>query len=149
MREVSFDDLDSEIQENINDAQEAASRRFPPDEDDAIGAVLVADSKKFIGANIRRRATNESTCAERMVLDKALFNGAKKIKRLVVSGFNEEQPYEDIISPCGECRQIYSEALEYLKQEDFKIVLSNQDRSKVVITSLSELLPLSYKSSER
>jgi len=147
MEEIKLKDLDESIKSDLAKAEEAAKRTYPRDRDVRIGVVLVADEKRFEGANIVRERFTGSTCAERMALDKALFAGIEKIERIVIIGLNNQKPFEEVVAPCGNCRQMLFDTLDDLGQEDIEIILSNSDKSKIIKTSLLELLPLAYKSS--
>ncbi len=57
----------------------------------------------------------------------------------VISNFENEKP----ISPCGACRQIFSE-FSKVSNIDLDVIMSNTDKNKVIIAKISELLPLSY-----
>lgn len=149
MKSHKFRELDVELENLILVAEEAAAHVYPRDRDVAIGAALASGNKIYLGANIGRRAFNNSTCAERMALDKALFDGIDKIDRIVVIGLNKTQPFDEVISPCGACRQILFEAISRLNQEDVELVLSNSSKTKIIRTTLCELLPLVYENAKR
>ena len=147
MQKIKFEELEEEIKSDLLRAEEAAKMAFPRNRDVRIGAVVVADDKRFEGANVVKERFVGSTCAERMALDRALFAGVKKIKRVVIIGENDESPFEEVTAPCGNCRQMLIDVLTDLRQEDIEMILSNSDKSKIIKTSLLELLPLAYKSS--
>lgn len=148
MKTTNFQEIDQDIQKQLEAAREASKKVFPRDRDVAIGAVVVADDGRvFEGANSVKERFITSTCAERMALDKALFEGINKIKRIVIIGENKDYPFTEVASPCGNCRQMIWDTLDDLGQEDVELVLANSGMSKVVITTVKELLPLAYKSS--
>ena len=147
MEEIKFQELTENIKQDLELAEEATKKVFPRDYDVRIGVVLVADGKRFEGVNIVRERFVGSSCAERMALDRALYEGIEKIERLVIVGINRQKPFEEVVAPCGNCRQMLFDTLDDLGQEDIEIILSNSDKSKIVKTKLSELLPLAYKSS--
>lgn len=150
MEILKYEQLDPLIQQNLEDAANAAKlHSFPPNGDVKVGAVLVSGDRTFEGVNIRRRSFNSSTCSERMALDKALFDGVKRIDRLVVTGLNDSQPFEEVISPCGACRQILFEAINILGQDDLQLIMSNTQKTKIVSATLKELLPLIYENAKR
>lgn len=149
METVKLSELNKQTQQVISEAETAASKVFPRGRNVAIGAVLVSGNKRYCGANIGRRAFNNSTCAERMALDKALFDGISTIDQIVVIGINENEPFEEAVSPCGSCRQILFEAIQQLNQDDIEMILSNTKKTKIVKTTLRELLPLVYENSKR
>ncbi|HYD34803.1 MAG TPA: hypothetical protein VD999_01940 [Vitreimonas sp.] len=146
MKHIEVHQLPEEIQGDIKLAFEQIPRAFPKACTTKVGAVLTAaDGQKFTGANIRRRATSNSTCAERMVFDKALNSGVSQLQRLVIIGVNELDPFVEIgISPCGSCRQIMIDALTELFQQDLEIVIVNESQTKALVTSVQELMPISY-----
>jgi cytidine deaminase len=148
MQQIRFDDLEEKIRDEIKTAEESADWAFPRGRDVKIGAVLVAENgKRYTGANIARERFNNSTCAERMAVDKALNDGVAKIERIVVIGVNDSKPFEEVVAPCGACRQIIFDALKELRQEDTELILVNSNKSKIVRANLSELLPFAYESS--
>lgn len=67
-------------------------------------AVLMNNGKIYGGCNIENASYGGTICAERVAITKAISEGAKKIKAiLVVTNQNEIWP------PCGLCRQVISE----------------------------------------
>jgi len=148
MKTILLENLEAEIRKELEQAEEVTKKAYPRDYDVRIGVVLVADgNKKFEGANVVRERFVGSSCAERMALDKALFAGIKKIERLVIIGENNDCPFEEVTAPCGNCRQMLFDSLDDLGQRDMEIILSNSDKSKIVVCKLTELLPLAYRSS--
>lgn len=148
MQQIKYEDLGENIKAEILGARRAAEDVVPKGRDVRIGALLVAESgKKYTGANIARERYNNSTCAERMALDKALNDGITKIERIIVIGLNDDRPFEEVVAPCGSCRQMIFEAINNLGQEDTELILVNSKMDKIVLAKLSELLPFAYKSS--
>jgi cytidine deaminase len=149
MEIYNFQEIDENLKKLIFEAEEAASHVYPRNRDVAIGAVLISGNRVYTGANIGRRAFNNSTCAERMALDKALFDGISRIDRIVIIGINKAHPFEEVIAPCGACRQILFEAISRLNQEDLELILCNSNKTKIIKTTLHELLPLVYENAKR
>ena len=50
---------------------------------------------------------------------------------------------EDVVSPCGSCRQVISE-YEVKQNENIRILLHQSDDSVIIIKSISDLLPLMF-----
>lgn len=144
MKQIEWKDLDLQIQEELDLAAESAKKQYPLTSDNHIGAVLVSGETKIAAAGIKRRRFNSGTCAERMAIDQALFQGINHIDRIVLIGFRDGNRYEEVVSPCGSCRQIIHETMMNFKQEDLALVLSNSDKTKIILTSIKELLPLVY-----
>ncbi len=67
-------------------------------------AVLMSNGKVYGGCNIENASYGGTICAERVAITKAVSEGSKKIKAILVV---TNQP--DIWPPCGMCRQVISE----------------------------------------
>lgn len=101
-----------------------------------VGAALEAsDGKVYTGCNVENAAYTATCCAEKVALVKAISEGRKKFKRLVVVGDNEK-----ICPPCGICRQSYAEFVK-----DMEIIMSNS-LGQTIVSRLKELLPSPFRS---
>lgn len=150
MKHLSYDQLSPDLQQAIQQARDYSACQYPKNaENHGVGAVLISGQETFYGAGIKRRRFNSSTCAERHAIDSALISGVSRIDRIVLYAQNDKYPFEKVVSPCGSCRQIIYEAMVNLGQTDIELVLANQDLSRIIITSISELLPLVYSASTR
>ncbi|GAB6876074.1 pyrimidine-nucleoside phosphorylase [Thermaerobacter litoralis] len=70
-----------------------------------VGAALEAeDGRVFTGGNIENASFGLTMCAERVALFKALSEGARRFKRIVVTADGPEPAF-----PCGACRQLLFE----------------------------------------
>jgi cytidine deaminase len=100
-------------------------------------ALLCSDGTVFTGCNVENVSYGMSICAERTAIVKAVSSGNKSYKAIVVSGGNGDT----FITPCGACRQFIAEfGLE------IDVYLVKPDLSKVLITSIKDLLPLHFSS---
>ena len=150
MKQLTYGQLSPDLQQAVKTARDCSTRQYPKNsENHGVGAILVSGDKTFCGAGIKRRRFNSSTCAERHAIDSALISGVSRIDRIVLYAQNDKYPFEKVVSPCGSCRQIIYEAMVNLGQTDIELVLANQDLSRIIITSISELLPLVYSASTR
>jgi cytidine deaminase len=68
---------------------------------------------------------------------KAVSSGNKNYKAIAVLADNGDT----FVSPCGACRQFISEF-----GSEIDVYLAKPDLSKVLITSIKDLLPLSFQS---
>ena len=50
---------------------------------------------------------------------------------------------EKVIAPCGICRQFLFENVS-LAHEDIEVVMSNNKKNEIIISSIKELLPLAF-----
>jgi cytidine deaminase len=67
-------------------------------------ALLAADGRVFIGANIENAAYSPSICAERAALPAAVVAGARELTAIAVVGDGDGP-----CTPCGVCRQVLYE----------------------------------------
>ena len=104
-----------------------------------VGAVLKTKSENlYTGCNIENHGI-QSICAERVAFLKALSDGEKEFKYILVAGGEgKEIPKEECL-PCGYCRQFMSEFVN----KDFKIYTVFKDEVKEY--TIEDLLPYSFK----
>ncbi len=100
-----------------------------------VSAVLVTkDDQIYTGVNIENASFGLTNCGERTAIFKAVSEGAREFKELIIYGQTEKP-----ISPCGACRQVMAEFFE----PDLPVTLVSKDKSTVVMT-VKELLPYSF-----
>lgn len=127
------------MQNLIREAIKARKMSYSPYSGYKVGAALLADDGTvYTGCNVENAAYGPSNCAERTAIFKAVSEGSRKWKRIVIVGGKGEEP-TDYASPCGVCRQVMSEFCD----GDFEIVLAKNEKDYVVYT-LSQLLPESF-----
>jgi cytidine deaminase len=97
-------------------------------------ALLTTDGKIFTGCNVENSSYGLTNCAERTAVFKAVSEGYRNFKALVV--FTDANPPA---SPCGACRQVL-----YEFNPELEIVCANAmgviDKYK-----LSDLLPEGFR----
>ena len=70
-----------------------------------VGAALECeDGAVFTGCNIENSSYGLTNCAERTAAFKAVSEGHRRIKRIVIAGRSDDYCY-----PCGACRQVLNE----------------------------------------
>lgn len=122
-------------QKYIDQAQENLKHAYVPYSHFPVSAILVTkDDKVYTGVNIENASFGLSNCAERTAIFKAVSEGEREFKYLVVAG-NTEEP----ISPCGACRQVMAEFFKL----DMPIALVNE-KGEVNETNILQLLPYSF-----
>lgn len=113
-------------------AKENLEKAYVPYSHFPVSAVLVtADDEIYTGVNIENASFGLTNCAERTAIFKAVSEGKRHFKHLIVAG-NTEQP----ISPCGACRQVMAEFFE----PDTPVTLVSGD-NEVKEMTLEGLLP--------
>ena len=121
--------------ELINLVVEVSQHAYVPYSHFPVSAVLVTkDDQIYTGGNIENASFGLTNCGERTAIFKAVSEGAREFKELIIYGQTEKP-----ISPCGACRQVMAEFFE----PDLPVTLVSKDKSTVVMT-VKELLPYSF-----
>ncbi|MBD3381336.1 MAG: cytidine deaminase [candidate division Zixibacteria bacterium] len=125
----------SSIEEKArHEAQTAMRKAYAPYSEFRVGASLVTESDDiFSGCNIENCSYGLTVCAERVALFKAVSEGCRKFKLLVLTSDSDKA-----IVPCGACLQVLAEFCD-----DLKIIVYNGDM--IGRTSLAELLPHRFR----
>ena len=114
---------------------------YAPYSDFAVGAALEAsDGRLFGGCNIENAAYGPTMCAERTALFKAVSEGCRSFRRIVIAGGPAGDAPQRFCPPCGSCRQVLA---EFCDPETFEIILAGAD-GKTETHTLKELLPLGF-----
>jgi cytidine deaminase len=99
-----------------------------------VGAALEAlDGKIFTGCNVENASYGLTMCAERVAILKAVSEGAKGFRRILVLSDSEKPA-----PPCGACRQII---WEYCG--DIDVILANLKGGREKYR-MKQLLPLAF-----
>ena len=115
-------------------AVEVSKQAYVPYSHFPVGAVLLTKNGDiYTGVNIENASFGLTNCGERTAIFKAVSEGARDFKELIVYGQTEKP-----ISPCGACRQVMAEFFE----PDLPVTLVSQNKSTVVMT-VKDLLPYS------
>ena len=120
----------------IEIAKKARENSYSPYSNYKVGCALLTKSGKiFSGCNIENDGIM-SICAERVAFAKAISEGEKDFKCILVLGGKENLQYT---SPCGYCRQFMSEFCN----KDFEIYLYDGNGT-IDKKTLEDLLPDSF-----
>lgn len=125
----------------VENALNAMNNSYSPYSNFKVGAALELKNGEIIkGTNVENASFGATSCAERNAIFSAISQGYKKedFKRLAVAA-DTNGP----VSPCGICRQVISEFLDY----DDEVILANT-KGDVLNTSVKELLPFSFTGDE-
>ncbi len=139
MQDTNFKELKQEYKDLVQTAEEASHKAYNPYSGIKVGAAILTDSNKVIkGSNVENASFRLSICAEESALAQASMLGESNfIAIAIISSLPET------ISPCGACRQLL---FEFFQRSgiDFDIIMSNRDKTKIIIAKVSELLPLAF-----
>ena len=97
-----------------------------------VGAALECeDGAVFTGCNIENSSYGLTNCAERTAAFKAVSEGHRRFKRIVIAGRSDDYCY-----PCGACRQVLTE----FAPQDTPVIFG-PSYEKSVVKTLGELYP--------
>lgn len=136
----------SEYDELTKIAIQAREKAYCPYSKFAVGAALVdADGNVYTGCNIENAAFGSVNCAERTALFKAVSEGIRDFKFIILVGGDVDKNPNYICPPCGLCRQALR---EFVNPKEFYVVMPEVSEDGQIrnfqIYTLEELLPFSF-----
>ena len=145
MTETSYEQLSNENKELVDAAEKALVNSHNPYSASKIkvaAAVRTTSGEIVTGASYVNSSSPSSICAERAVIITANSLGKKDLQTMAVIGM-KEGGIKNPVTPCGNCRQVMQEVVN-ISGRDLMVICSNGDKTKIIMTSLKELLPLPY-----
>ncbi len=132
-------------EELISAARTAALKAYAPYSNFSVGcAILSVDGEVVTGANMENACYRLGVCAEISALTAAQAKfGLGRIARIAVAGGDASGPVlkgDDIVTPCGGCRQSILEATQ-LSNRDIQILSASGDGKKLDRHFIDDLLP--------
>jgi cytidine deaminase len=109
-----------------------------------VGVALRLESGNIIlGTNVENAAFPSGICAERTAISSASSNypGDKPVA-LAIAALNREGYSDEIVSPCGNCRQVIAEE-ESRHGNNIRIILSSRKKIRIIEKG-GDLLPLQF-----
>ena len=145
---ANLSELEKSDQDLIAHAQDSLLTAYAPYSGFLVGAsVLLEDGNVINGSNQENVAYPSGLCAERVAM---FYVGAKfpelKIKAIAVSVLSKSFEVQDVISPCGACRQVMAE-YEDKQGEPIKVILHSPTNHVLIANKVQDLLPIMFKSS--
>ncbi len=135
-----MNDSPVELQQLIRVAQEARARAVAPYSNFQVGAALETTGNQiYSGCNIENASYGLTMCAERVAIFKAVSEGEREFKRLVIVA--DTQKDEDVTPPCGACRQII---WEFCGDISVALVSKNGD---AIVLQMRDLYPRAFDKS--
>lgn len=130
---------DNNYKELVELAKQARGASYCPYSHFAVGAALLtADGRVYLGANIENASYTPTVCAERVAFFKAVNDGVRNFAAIAIVGGKEGEPTSEKTPPCGVCRQVMAEFVS----DDFKIVL--EEGEGTVVYTMADVLPLRF-----
>jgi cytidine deaminase len=122
-----------DIEKLFDAAKAVCQNAYAPYSKFRVGAALLSkDGELFTGVNVENRSFGLTNCAERSALYQAISKGVKEFETIVIHC----EDTEDLITPCGACRQVLSEFLGPDAMVHFQSAKGKRGKA-----TMSELLP--------
>jgi len=146
---TDFDLLTNSDKTLVLKAKSMLKSAYAPYSGFLVGASLLLENGKIISGNNQENVAYPSgLCAERVAI---YYAGAQfpnlKIKKIAISAISKKFNFTDIVSPCGSCRQAIAE-YEIKQEDNIKILLHHSNDNIIIVNSVSDLLPLMFKSKD-
>ena len=141
----------SELSENeqqlVENAESALKTAYAPYSGFLVGSSVLLENGEIInGSNQENVAYPSGLCAERVAL---FYAGARypdiKVKTIAVSVLSKNFEVNDVISPCGACRQVMAE-YEDKQEQSIKVILHSPTDEVLIANTVEDLLPFMFKS---
>ncbi|MEN8907396.1 MAG: cytidine deaminase [Clostridiales bacterium] len=119
----------------IEAANKIKNNSYSPYSNFKVGAaVRTNDGSIFLGTNIENASFGATICAERVALFSAVSSGKKDISEIAIISDKD-----NIIFPCGICRQVMSEFTN-----DKTIIICSNKKMIYEVYKLKDLLPKTF-----
>lgn len=142
----SLDELDRIDKLLLKNAIEISANAYAPYSSFCVGAAVLLENDEIVtGSNQENIAYPSGLCAERV----ALFAAHSKfpsirVKAIAIYAQSADFKVEEIVSPCGACRQVMAE-YEGLGGKPIEIIMGSQEMI-IKTVGISQLLPLMFSS---
>ncbi len=144
MENKKYTDLTSDEQNLLEAAFIAMNYSYSPYSHFEVGAALLTTNNHIISAsNVENAAFGSCICAERSALVSAHAQGHKTFSMMAIIARPEGGTTKGITAPCGSCRQMMFEASQ-VSEIDMKVIMSDTSKGQIIISAISELLPLGF-----
>lgn len=144
MQTISWTSLSQDEQNLLLSAEHAMALSYSPYSHFRVGAAILTPSNTIItAANVENASYGLCICAERSAIVKAYSMDLRDFALLAVIATNHEGTYQDIVAPCGACRQMLYEA-SVVCGHDIPLILANSSKTRFIRSSAHALLPLAF-----
>ena len=134
-------------QELVNNAIASLKDAYAPYSGFQVGASIILENGKIInGSNQENVAYPSGLCAERVAIFYASSNYPNiRIIKMAISVQAVDFNINDVISPCGACRQVMAE-YEENQNHPIQIILHSPNNDILIVDKVQDLLPFMFKS---
>ena len=140
-------EIDQCDQELVNNAIASLKDAYAPYSGFQVGASILLENGEIInGSNQENVAYPSGLCAERVAIFYASSNYPNiRIVKMAISVQAIDFNINDVISPCGACRQVMAE-YEENQNHPIQIILHSPNNDILIVDRVQDLLPFMFKS---
>jgi cytidine deaminase len=142
----SYDDI-SELQRSLLlAAKDAARLAYAPYSLFPVGAAALLSNGEIVRASNKENAAFPAgICAERNLMNYVSDAfPSEKILSIAVIADPTNFHLDQVLTPCGVCRQVMCE-FEKVQGQEFQIILASQTGEVLIFSSAASLLPLQFQ----
>lgn len=142
---LQLEELSNEDRALITQSEEIRDKAYAVYSDFFVGAaVLLTSGDIVLGNNQENIAFPSSLCAERVAVFYCKANYPdSKIKKIAITAKSIKEAYQEVVTPCGSCRQVISE-YERNQKTPIEIILKGENEV-LIFKSINDLLPLAFE----
>ena len=144
MKTIAFSTLPADDQKQLQTAVERIPRSLNKKSNPQTSVVLKTQKGQYFGNNIFLSNCTLS-CAEANALGAAVAAGDTKVEKLYLAVGRPDSKTPNIISPCGNCRQMLHD-FSLLNNKPIAVYCTTNQLEEVLVTNSDELLPEGFKS---
>ncbi len=143
---TNWKELSSMEQNIIEHALKVCQNAYAPYSNFKVGAaVLLSNGEVVLGSNQENMAYHSGLCAERVALFSAgAIYPKERVLLLAVVSEGDFSSADELLSPCGSCRQVMMES-ELRQGQTFKTILVSQNSKTLIFNSVHDLLPFGFR----
>ena len=140
---AKLEELSQSEQDLIANTQHAFSNAYAPYSGFLVGASVLLENGEIInGSNQENAAYPSGLCAERVAL---FYAGSKypevAIKTIAISAKSKTFEIDDVVSPCGACRQVMAE-YQQKQGQDIRLLLHSPNDEVLIANSVDRFTSL-------
>lgn len=125
-------------------AMRASENAYAPYSKFSVGsAVRTIDGKIYTGANLENASYGLGICAEVAAITNANSDGNYNIEAIAIYGAGTKISSQNIITPCGRCRQLIKEASDN-SGIDIVVFSCSENLKNIEKHTISKLLPKAF-----
>ncbi len=144
-KSLQLEELNSEDIALIKASEGIRDKAYAVYSDFYVGAALLLNNGNIVlGNNQENIAFPSSLCAERVAIFYCKANYPdSKIRKIAITAKSIKEAYNEVVTPCGSCRQVISE-YERNQESPIQIILKGENEV-LIFESINDLLPLSFE----